>query len=128
MDFRKNIYIPYAFNRGNGLLEGGVYEYNTKNIKLSTFFHRKNFILHNTENIIKNIEPKVNLDDAYELLGVEPNDDMQTIKKAYRKLIKEYHPDIIKSQGRDDEYIKEATQKTQEINQAYEMIKKAKKG
>ena len=80
------------------------------------------------ENMIKNIEPKVNLDDAYELLGVEPNDDMQTIKKAYRKLIKEYHPDIIKSQGRDDDYIKEATQKTQEINQAYEMIKKAKKG
>jgi DnaJ like chaperone protein len=78
------------------------------------------------EKLMKNIHPKANIADAYKLLGVNENDDLDTIKKAYRKLIREYHPDIIKSQGKSESYMKEATEKTQEINQAYEMIKKAK--
>lgn len=78
------------------------------------------------EQMMQNIQPKENIDDAYKLLGVSSDDDMGTIKKAYRKLIREYHPDIIKSQGKGEEYMKEATLKTQEINQAYEMIKKAR--
>ncbi|MDD5400763.1 MAG: DnaJ domain-containing protein [Sulfurimonas sp.] len=79
------------------------------------------------EEMMHNIKPKVNIDDAYKLLGVSENDDMDTIKKAYRKLIREYHPDIIKSQGKDDAYMQEATAKTQDINQAYEMIKSHRK-
>ena len=63
------------------------------------------------------------LEDAYKLLGVSPDDDMDTVKKAYRKLVRQYHPDIIKAQGKDEAYLKEATQKTQEINEAYELIK-----
>ena len=66
------------------------------------------------------------LEDAYKTLGVSPNDDMNTIKKAYRKLVKQYHPDIIKAQGKGEEYLKEATAKTQQINEAYEVIKKAR--
>ncbi len=79
------------------------------------------------EKMMQNIDPNANIDEAYKLLGVSPEDDLNTIKKAYRKLVRKYHPDIIKSQGKSEEYIKEATQKTQEINQAYEMIKDAKK-
>lgn len=79
------------------------------------------------EKMIHNNMPKQNISDAYKLLGVSEDDSMETIKKAYRKLIRQYHPDIIKSQGRSEAYIQEATQKTQEINQAYEMIKQAKK-
>jgi len=78
------------------------------------------------EQMMQNIQPKANISDAYKLLGVNESDDMATIKKAYRKLVREYHPDIIKSQGKSDAYMQEATAKTQEINQAYEMIKKAK--
>ena len=78
------------------------------------------------EKMMQNMHPQNTLEDAYKLLGVSPNDDMATIKKAYRKLVRQYHPDIIKSQGKSEAYIKEATQKTQEINQAYEMIKKAR--
>lgn len=78
------------------------------------------------ERMMKNVQPKVNIEDAYKLLGVNTSDDLSTVKKAYRKLVREYHPDIIKSQGKGEEYMKEATIKTQEINQAYEMIKKAK--
>ena len=79
------------------------------------------------EKMINNITPKANIADAYKLLGVKESDDMDTIKKAYRKLVREFHPDIIKSQGKSDEYMQEATAKTQEINQAYEMIKEKRK-
>lgn len=78
------------------------------------------------EKVMQNIQPKANIEDAYQLLGVSAKDEMSVVKKAYRKLIREYHPDIIKSQGKSEEYMKEATAKTQEINQAYEMIKKAR--
>lgn len=79
------------------------------------------------EQMMKSVNPKANLGDAYKLLGVSESDDMSVIKKAYRKLVRQYHPDIIKAQGKDDAYMQEATAKTQEINQAYEMIKESKK-
>ncbi len=79
------------------------------------------------EQMMQNMQPKVNISDAYKLLGVNENDDIKTIKKAYKKLIRQYHPDIIASQGKSEAYIQEATAKTQEINQAYEMIMEAKK-
>ena len=79
------------------------------------------------EQMMKNVKPQNNIADAYKILGVKESDDMATIKKAYRKLVRQYHPDIIKSQGKDETYMKEATAKTQEINQAYEMIKDARK-
>jgi DnaJ like chaperone protein len=78
------------------------------------------------EKMMHSIKPKENIEDAYKLLGVSATDSMDVIKKAYRKLIKEYHPDLIQAQGKDDAYLQEATKKTQEINQAYEMIQKAR--
>ena len=78
------------------------------------------------EKMMQNVQPTANIDDAYKLLGVSKEDDMSVVKKAYRKLVRQYHPDIIKSQGKSEEYMKEATAKTQEINQAYEMIKEAR--
>ena len=79
------------------------------------------------EQMIQNIKPQTSLDDAYKVLGVSKDDDMKTIKKAYKKLVRKYHPDIIASQGKGETYMKEATAKTQEINQAYEMIESARK-
>jgi DnaJ like chaperone protein len=69
----------------------------------------------------------MNIDDACKILGVNKDDDMESIKKRYRKLVREYHPDIIKSQDKDENYMEEATAKTQEINQAYQVIKDFKK-
>ena len=78
------------------------------------------------ESMMQNVQPKASLDDAYALLGVSASDDMNTIKNVYRKLVRKYHPDIIASQGKSEEYMEEATAKTQEFNMAYEMIKKAR--
>ena len=55
------------------------------------------------------------------------SDDEAHIKKTYRNLVRQYHPDIIKSQDKDDSYMEEATAKMQEINQAYDIIKKINK-
>ena len=66
------------------------------------------------------------IDEAYKILGVSPTDDLKAIKKKYRALVKKYHPDIIQAQGADEHYIQDATRKIQEINDAYEVIKKQK--
>ena len=84
-------------------------------------------MLHKFENITKNQSQTMSLEDACKLLGVYPNDDFNTIKKTYRNLVREYHPDIMISQEKDAAYIEEATAKMQEINQAYQIIKEAKK-
>ena len=66
------------------------------------------------------------IDEAYALLGASTEDSLESIKKKYRALVKQHHPDIIKAQGKSDDYIEEATEKVQQINAAYETIKKAK--
>lgn len=78
------------------------------------------------EQITKNVQPQHSLKNAYHILGVSEHDDMATIKKAYKKLVRQYHPDIIASQAHSQEHMEQATAKTQEINQAYELIKKSR--
>jgi DnaJ like chaperone protein len=84
-------------------------------------------IVNKFENMMKNKQQTMSPNKAYEILGVKESNDMDTIKKAYRKLIREFHPDIISSQNKDESYMEEATAKTQEINQAYQVIKDARK-
>ena len=60
----------------------------------------------------------------YEVLGVPENADDNTVKKAYRKLVKKYHPDNFK----DNPLADLANEKLQEINEAYDMIQKQKAG
>jgi len=64
------------------------------------------------------------IDQAYTLLGITKEASNDDVKKAYRALVKQYHPDIVKAQGANEDYIQAATAKVQEINSAYEMIKK----
>lgn len=93
------------------------------NIPLSAYDE----IVNKFENMMKNKQQTMSSKEAYEILGVKESDDMDTIKKAYRKLIREYHPDIISSQNKGESYMEEATAKTQEINQAYQVIKEQRK-
>lgn len=53
--------------------------------------------------------------DYYKILGVSKNSRTEDIKKAYKKLALQYHPD--KNPGN-----KEAEEKFKEINEAYEVL------
>jgi DnaJ like chaperone protein len=59
-----------------------------------------------------------------QVLGVSEDASMSEIKSAYRKLMKEYHPD--KVSGMPEEYVEFAHKKTIEINEAYDYLKKMK--
>ncbi len=59
----------------------------------------------------------------YAVLGVSPNDSNDSIKKAYRQLVREYHPDTIASKGLPDEFNKFAADKFREIQEAYEAVR-----
>jgi DnaJ like chaperone protein len=72
----------------------------------------------------KEHDKHLSLERAYQVLGVDANDEMGVIKKKYRQLVKENHPDIVTGQGASQSIIDEATKRLQEINEAYELIKK----
>ena len=66
------------------------------------------------------------IDAAYKVLGVTANDDQNTVKRAYRKLMNENHPDKLAAKGLPDEMMELAKEKTQQIQAAYDLICKQK--
>ena len=64
--------------------------------------------------------------EAYKILGVGKTATDADIKKAYRRLMNQHHPDKLVSKGLPEEMIKIANEKTQTIKQAYERIKKSR--
>jgi DnaJ like chaperone protein len=63
------------------------------------------------------------LDDAYRILGIDKSTDAKQIKRAYRKLMSEHHPDKLISKGLPKQAMELAKTKAQDIQAAYEMIK-----
>lgn len=71
-------------------------------------------------------QPGTSLEDAYTALGVSADVDDKALKRAYRKLMSQNHPDKLIAQGVPEEMIKLGTERSQEIQAAYEMIKKSR--
>ena len=66
------------------------------------------------------------IDMAYSALGIARTSSNMQVKKAYRMLISENHPDKLIGQGMPDDMIQLATERTQEIQAAYEIIVKSR--
>lgn len=64
------------------------------------------------------------LEDAYKALGVKKDSTDQEIKRAYRKLMSQYHPDKLIGQGLPEDMIAVATEQAKDIQVAYDLIKK----
>ncbi len=60
----------------------------------------------------------------YAVLGLDRDADLAEVKKAYRKLAAEYHPDKVVSKGLPEDFTRFAEQKFKEINEAYAAISK----
>lgn len=103
---------------------------------------RLGFTLYNIESLINMVQaqqqyargytdirrptPKASLADAYAVMGITKSASDSEVKKAYRKLMNQHHPDKLVAKGLPEEMMKIATEKTQEIKQAYEQIKEAR--
>jgi DnaJ like chaperone protein len=60
--------------------------------------------------------------EAYKILSLEPSASDMQVKMTYRKLMSQHHPDKLIAQGLPEAMIKLTTEKTQEIQKAYDTI------
>jgi len=63
-------------------------------------------------------------DSVYAVLKCDPADSEEQIRKQYRKLVTEFHPDKIAAKGLPEEFTAFAAEKFREIHEAYETIRK----
>lgn len=67
------------------------------------------------------------LQSYYTILGAHPGESLEAIKKKFRKLAMEWHPDKLSARGASEQAILQAKEKFQQINEAYEKIVEARK-
>ena len=90
------------------------------NLLISSFQAQQRF--HQTGQQTYNQQDR--LADAYGVLGVEANTTDKDTKKAYRKLMSQHHPDKLVAKGLPEEMMTVAKEKSQEIQAAWELIRK----
>ena len=61
--------------------------------------------------------------DAMRLLGVSATTEPAQIKRAYRRLLSRHHPDKVAGRGATELQVREATEKTRELQGAYMLIR-----
>lgn len=66
------------------------------------------------------------LEDPFAIVGVKSTDDQETVKAAYRKLVREHHPDRLVAQGMPDEFVESANDLLARINAAHDEIMRRK--
>ena len=71
-------------------------------------------------------QSSTSLDHAYTALGVVPSISDKELKRAYRRLMSEHHPDKLIAKGVPEDMMKLATARAQEIQAAYEAIKETR--
>ena len=107
----------------------GVFD-QSEHSALKNIAQKLRFPLHELENLIqqfaasKSSSKRTSIEDAYKILGVEESLSDKEIKRAYRRLLAQHHPDKLVAKGLPEEMQKLANEKTQEIISAYEAIKK----
>jgi DnaJ like chaperone protein len=68
----------------------------------------------------------VSLEDAYAALGLKPSASDHEVKRTYRRLMSRHHPDKLVADGMPESMVRLANEKTQQIRQAYELVKRSR--
>jgi DnaJ like chaperone protein len=68
-------------------------------------------------------DKQVGLEDAFRVLGLDSSATNQEVKRAYRRLMNQHHPDKLVARGLPQSMKRVAEEKTQEIRAAYERVK-----
>jgi DnaJ like chaperone protein len=79
---------------------------------------RRSFGQHGAEQ-----RPRNELEQAYKALGIDSGASDAEVKKAYRRLMNQHHPDKLVAKGLPDSMMEVAKERTREIRSAYETIK-----
>lgn len=93
----------------------------------ATFEHMLDMVLNQSHFAGDQVTSATALDDAYKAIGVSKESSDQEVKRAYRKLMSQYHPDKLIGQGVPEDMIAVATEKAQEVQVAYDLIVKSRK-
>lgn len=101
----------------------GVFHPNEKQmiISIARSFRMSEYDLHR---FFAMSEPAEDPNKIYDVLGIKKGATKTEIKSAYRKLVKEYHPDKLRSQNVPDSVIENAKKRMREINDAYDKLMK----
>jgi len=92
----------------------------------ATFRHMMDMVLNQSHFGGGQVSTAAALDDAYKALGVSKESTDAEVKRAYRKLMSQYHPDKLIGQGMPEDMIAMATEQSKEIQLAYDLIKKSR--
>ena len=92
----------------------------------ATFRHLMDMVLNQSHFAGGQPSTAAALDDAYKALGVTKDNTDQEIKRAYRKLMSQYHPDKLIGQGLPEDMIAMATEQSKEIQLAHDLIKQSR--
>jgi DnaJ like chaperone protein len=92
----------------------------------ATFKHMMEMVLNQSHFAGEQASSAAALEDAYKALGVTKDSTDAEIKRAYRKLMSQYHPDKLMGQGVPEDMIAMATEQAKEIQLAHDLIKKSR--
>ncbi|MBK7672929.1 MAG: TerB family tellurite resistance protein [bacterium] len=71
-------------------------------------------------------DPRRSIDASYAVLGVTRDATDEEVKKAYRRLAREHHPDVVVNKGMGEDFRKFADEKMRAINAAYDAVKESR--
>lgn len=73
---------------------------------------------------VRRSAPEAQGEDPYQMLGLTRQASDEEVRLAWRKLMRENHPDSLASRGVPEEFAKRATEKVAQINAAWDRIKR----
>ncbi|KAF3480005.1 DnaJ domain-containing protein [Arthroderma uncinatum] len=103
-------------------IDAEQYEAALQTLNTASEHHPQSQEIHTLQQKAQTLLKRSKQKDYYKVLGVDREADEATIKRAYRKLTKQFHPDKAHSQGIPKE---EAEKKMASINEAYEVLSDA---